>query len=573
MKKYPKTGIISALLYVVGAVLVANVLPLMYKAIVDIASANERSAQIAAELTEIIGMFIAIILAIQISFRAADFTIVYFQSNVLRDFAYQTFWHIHQHSYLFFSNNFSGALVTKAKRYLRSFETIHDRVIFSFLWSGAQVIGALAVMAFFVPAIAFAYSVWVIFYVALVLWFVRWKTPYDIIEAEADSDVTARYADTVTNALAIKMFASFGREKRAFRETVQEEEKKRRKAWNIHIIQIAINGFLFALLEIGIMSYAVYLWYQGEITVGTIVLLQAYVLATFNAMFQLGRAITETTKALADAKEMVEIFEEKPEVRDPEKPEVCRIREGKIEFRDVAFSYEKDQTDVFENFSLTIIPGEKIGLVGESGAGKTTITKILLRFSDISKGSVMIDGQDIRAIRQDDLRLAISYVPQEPVLFHRSLRENIAYGKSDASEEEIVEAAKRAHAHEFITKLPKGYETLVGERGVKLSGGERQRVAIARAMLKNAPILILDEATSSLDSISERHIQDALDELMRGKTTIVVAHRLSTIQKMDRILVMRNGKVVEEGVHSDLISRNGVYAKFWNEQAGGFLGE
>lgn len=235
------------------------------------------------------------------------------------------------------------------------------------------------------------------------------------------------------------------------------------------------------------------------------------------------------------------------------------------------FSYEKKQEDVLKDFSLTITPGEKVGLVGHSGAGKTTITKILLRFADISEGEVLIDGQSIQKIKQDDLRRKISYVPQEPMLFHRSLSENIAYGKPDASMEEIVAVAKKAHAHEFIEKLSKGYDTLVGERGVKLSGGERQRVAIARAMLKDAPILILDEATSSLDSVSERHIQEALAELMKGRTTIVIAHRLSTIQKMDRIIVMEEGGIVEEGKHEDLLARGGMYAEFWREQAGGFL--
>ena len=214
-----------------------------------------------------------------------------------------------------------------------------------------------------------------------------------------------------------------------------------------------------------------------------------------------------------------------------------------------------------------------MGLVGHSGAGKTTITKILLRFADVSHGVVSIDGQDIRSMRQDDLRRTISYVPQEPLLFHRTLKENIAYGKPDASDDEITAVAKKAHAHEFIKKLPKGYDTLVGERGIKLSGGERQRVAIARAMLKDAPILILDEATSSLDSISEKHIQEALGELMKGRTTIVIAHRLSTIQKMDRILVVENGHIVEEGTHQELVLSDGVYGAFWKQQAGGFIGE
>ncbi|TSC71664.1 MAG: ATP-binding cassette, subfamily B, bacterial, partial [Parcubacteria group bacterium Gr01-1014_48] len=228
---------------------------------------------------------------------------------------------------------------------------------------------------------------------------------------------------------------------------------------------------------------------------------------------------------------------------------------------------------VFNNFSLDIPSGERVGIVGHSGAGKTTITKMLMRFADISKGSIEIDGQDIRAITQDDLHNNISYVPQDPLLFHRTLRENISYSKPGATMKEIITAAKKAHAHEFISAFPDQYETLVGERGVKLSGGERQRIAIARAFLKQAPILILDEATSSLDSISEMYIQQAFNALMEGKTTIVIAHRLSTIQKMDRILVIEQGKIAENASHTDLIAKKGIYYSLWSHQAGGFIEE
>jgi len=239
-------------------------------------------------------------------------------------------------------------------------------------------------------------------------------------------------------------------------------------------------------------------------------------------------------------------------------------------FKDVFFEYNFNQ-DVLTNFSLDIAPGERIGIVGHSGAGKSTITKLLLRSNDVTSGTISIDGQDIRNVTQDDLRGVISYVPQEPILFHRPIKENIAYSKPNASNEEIIEVAKKAHADEFISRLSDNYDTLVGERGVKLSGGERQRVAIARAMLKDSPILMLDEATSSLDSVSESLIQDAFNELMKNKTTIVIAHRLSTIQKMDRIIVLNEGEIVEQGTHKELLEKDGVYADLWNHQTGGFL--
>ena len=247
-------------------------------------------------------------------------------------------------------------------------------------------------------------------------------------------------------------------------------------------------------------------------------------------------------------------------------------RRGEVKFNDVDFAYpEKTRSTLFKGLNFKIKPGEKVGLVGPSGGGKTTITQLLLRFMDVQDGEITIDGQNIAAITQSDLRSRIAYVSQEPILFHRTLAENIGYGNHEADQQVIEGIAKMANAHEFIAKLPKGYDTLVGERGVKLSGGQRQRVAIARAMLKNAPILVLDEATSALDSESEVLIQDALWKLMEGRTAIVIAHRLSTIQKMDRIIVLEDGQIVEQGSHKELLRKDGTYARLWAHQSGGFI--
>jgi ATP-binding cassette subfamily B protein len=303
-------------------------------------------------------------------------------------------------------------------------------------------------------------------------------------------------------------------------------------------------------------------------------LILSYTSSIVDQLFAFGNnSLRNYSRAFGDAVDMVDIVQEVPKILDPAKPEKVHMERGQVDFNRVTFTHDGADDALFDNFSIRIKPGEKVGLVGHSGSGKTTFTRLLLRFSDIQGGQILIDDQDITAVTQDALRSRIAYVPQEPLLFHRTIRENIAYGQDKVDARAVIAASKMAHADEFVANLPKGYDTLVGERGVKLSGGQRQRIAIARAMLKNAPILLLDEATSALDSESEVLIQDALWKLMEGRTAIVIAHRLSTIQRMDRIVVMDNGKIVEQGSHKELIAKDGAYAKLWAHQSGGFIDE
>lgn len=543
--------------------------PIIFKRIINLVS-NHTPAQVAGgDLYQTI-LFLAGCLTLAFIFgRSTQFAMARFQSLVINDLHNLSFEKLQGHSYLFFADHFSGALVNKSRKFVRAFEIMHDLLIQNF-WSCFVLLVAVFIVFFTeVPMIAFIFLFMAIVYVVMLYFTSKKKLIYDIEEAKADSRVTAYLADAITNILSTKSSSATTREIAGFKEVTEEEGRLRLRAWNYGNRQNAFQSAISMSMQIGVFFLTAKLWLAGSISTGIFVLVQSYSLTIGQYFWDLGMAMTRGTKALSDMKEMVDIMRETPAILDPMKPQKSKIEEGNIEFKNMTFDYGLEE--VFKNFNLKIKAGEKVGLVGHSGSGKSTITKLLLRFLDIQDGEILIDGQDIRKITQDNLREKISYIAQEPILFHRTIRENIAYGYPQATEAEIIESAKKAHAHEFITKLMHGYDTLVGERGVKLSGGERQRVAIARAMLKPAPILVLDEATSSLDSVSESYIQDAFGELMKGKTAIVIAHRLSTIQKMDRIVVLDKGKIAEEGTHKELLAKGGIYADLWNHQTGGFL--
>ena len=313
--------------------------------------------------------------------------------------------------------------------------------------------------------------------------------------------------------------------------------------------------------------------FNGKMEIAMAIFVLTYLQRVAAQIFELGSMLNGYDQALLEAAPMSEMLIKENLITDKEDAINLKKINPKIDLKDIEYKYSDSSANVIKKISLSITAGEKIGIVGHSGAGKTTITHLLLRFADVTGGQILIDGHDIRNITQKSLRKLIAYVPQEPMLFHRSLRENITYGNLKATDEQIWTAIKQANAYEFIKDLPNGIETTVGERGVKLSGGQRQRIAIARAILKDAPILVLDEATSALDSESEKLIQDSLNKLMKGRTSIVIAHRLSTIAKLDRIIVISGGRIVENGAHNELLKTNGIYAKLWNRQSGGFIEE
>ncbi len=549
----------------------AVIAPIFYKRIVDlISNGNTNRAFLSQPLFQNIFLLIGILPVAWFFGRATQFAVSKFQSTVIKDLHDFSFEKLQNHSYSFFADNFSGSLVSKSRKFVRAFELMHDILIDNF-WTSFVLFFSIFVVFFLqAPSIAFIFLSMSIIYIFIILLMSRKKVEYDLAETAADSRVTGYLADTITNVLSIKSSSALSKEVLGFKKVTGTEATLRLRAWYYGNKINAIQSGLSMIVQVIVTFVTAYLWLSGRISAGLFVLVQSYSVTIGQNFWDLGKATTRFTKAFSDMREMVDIFKKTPDVLDVPTPEKSKIKKGEIEIKDISFLYANG-TNVFNNFSLKINSGEKVGLVGHSGSGKSTITKILMRFIDISSGEILIDGQDIKKITQDDLRQSISYISQEPILFHRSIRENIIYSKPNASEMEIMEVAKKAHAYKFILELQKGFDTKVGERGVKLSGGERQRIAIARAMLKDSPILILDEATSSLDSISEFYIQEAFGELMKGKTTLVIAHRLSTIQRMDRIIVLDKGKIVEEGTHKELLKKNGMYADLWNHQTGGFL--
>ncbi|MBP9711532.1 MAG: ABC transporter ATP-binding protein [Candidatus Pacebacteria bacterium] len=558
--------------YLIGVVFNDIVQPLLFRRIIDLLSSGAAKDLVYSQAIHVLVVIFITTIIYNIGFRMGDYANAYFQSKTMKEMYDFTFSRILRHSYHFFSNNFSGSIVAKAKRFRKSFETFFDIVSFQIWFSLISLVGVVVVLFINAPTIAWVFLGWAIVYLLVTIFFIKKKIAYDSIEAEADSIVTGKLSDAVMNILNIKIFSADKSEEESFKLVTNDEELKRRRAWYLDNLQNIAKAIMMFSLQLTILFLSLRFWYLGKISVGTFIMIETYMISLFGILWTLGRSLARAVKSLTEMQEVVDIFDTPIDIKDSDKSEEMKIHKGHILFNNISFSYPGG-VDVLENFNLEIKPGEKVGLVGHSGAGKSTITKLLLRFTEISKGSIAIDGQNIQDITQNDLRSAIAYVPQDSILFHRNIKENISYSKPNTTEEEIIEVAKKAHAHEFISKLPKGYDTLVGERGVKLSGGERQRVAIARAMLKDSPILILDEATSSLDSISESYIQDAFEKLMKGKTTIVIAHRLSTIQKLDRIIVLDAGKIVEDGTHQELLARGGVYADLWNHQTGGFLEE
>ncbi len=475
-------------------------------------------------------------------------------------------------SMTFHNNRFSGSLTSAANKLPNAYIGFKSNFVWDVFPLILTVIYSIGVSAFICLPFAGILLAYVIIYMTVAIT-TYYKTRYvDENLADAENKQTGQLADSITNVVSVKSYARESFEKKRFGNATMRTKNAtfsvaKVSLWRNFSMNL-VNSITFAgLIVMIVMGHN---WFG--LGVASLVLLYSLSNSLLSNVWTINHILRSINKSLGDAKEMVKILD-MPFIIDDKTDKPLKISNAAIEFDNITFQHEKSRDKLFKNFSLEVSAGKRIGLVGVSGSGKSTLTKLLLRFDDVKDGAIRIDGQDVRDVTQASLRNAIAYVPQESSLFHRSIFENIAYGRPDATDEEVYEAARLANADEFIANLPDGYDTLVGERGVKLSGGQRQRIAIARAILKDAPILVLDEATSALDSESEALIQEALANLMEGRTSIVVAHRLSTIAGLDKIVVLNDGKIVEMGTHKELLAKNGEYAKLWNRQSGAFLDE
>ncbi|MEI8320633.1 MAG: ABC transporter ATP-binding protein [Alphaproteobacteria bacterium] len=514
--------------------------------------------------------YVALRTTVVFGFRVYEYIGIYIYPPLKRHLGKILMERMMQHSHQMYQNQFAGSLGNKMKDVISGVPDLVECIIDRFFAYGMAMLIAIGTLWTVNVKFALLLTVWIVVSLIVTLLFGWAGSKFNKAASEQSSKVVGTIVDTISNMMNVRLFAAIPQERKILNHELNHSVKAEqlRNGWFLKMF--IVLGISFVTYEGSTLFLLVKGFKEGHITAGDFALILSIGMSIAHCLWDTNKAIYISTKYYGQISQGLNVVLLPIDIQDKPGTEQLTITRGEIVFDKVKFQYD-DTQELFQDNSVIIKGGEKVGLVGYSGSGKSTFVNLILRLFDVKNGCILIDGQDIQEVTQDSLHEAIGMIPQDPVLFHRSLLENIRYGKLMASDAEVMQAAKRGHAHDFIENLPQKYEALVGERGVKLSGGQRQRIAIARAILKNAPILILDEATSQLDSVTEIDIQDSLWELMQGKTTIVIAHRLSTLLKMDRLMVFDQGKIVESGTHKELLAKKGMYKALWDAQVGGFL--
>jgi ATP-binding cassette subfamily B protein len=550
------------------ATLADLVIPIYAGRLVDAFTAADREAGLAASLTAL-AVIVSLGGAITLFRHVAFVAIVRMTQRMMREVAAEAFARVQRFSTDWHANNFAGSTVRKITRGIWSIDQFNDILLVALAPSLLVLVGSTVILTVYWPLMGLVTFLGSAAYVAITITAsLAWVAPAAHLSNAWDTRLGGALADAVTCNAVVKAFGAEAREEARLGWLIAKWGRRTTRTWMRSVWNNTFQNGALAILRAAVLGVAILLWWRAEASAGDAAFVLSMFFVIYGYLRDVGMHVADVQRAVNDLEELVDLHAQPIGVGDLPDARPIAISRGRIAFQDVTFHYEGHGRPLFEGLSVEIAAGERVGLVGRSGSGKTTFVKLIQRLYDATQGRVTIDGQDVAHATQASLRAEIAIVPQEPILFHRSLAENIAYAKPGASQDEIEHAARLANAHDFIAALPKGYATLVGERGVKLSGGERQRVAIARAFLADAPVLILDEATSSLDSESEALISQAIERLMAGRTTIVIAHRLSTVRAMDRILVFDRGRIVEQGDHATLLAReNGAYRRLFERQA------
>ncbi len=572
--RFYKFSLVAMTLLELGQAACQILIPKAVQRIIDAASSVTNAADVSVwtALAGPMKFFLLLNVGILLFSRASGALLVIAGPSLRRRVRNSLYRYLQGHSQRYFMGNFAGSLSNRISEVSMGVNHSLWTVMFDFWPVAVTLATSVALLAQVNTGLTLVLAGWALGYVLISYLLAMRCRVYARQFAAARSAVSGKIVDAVTNVMNSKLFAR-NRHERGYLSRYLDHEVRtaRRTFWFME----RMRWFQFVAtlsLQVGMIAYGARLWMDRTISVGSFAMVASLLLLVINDIRNLSRRFLEFFEYVGNITDGVGIIIRPHEIVDVPDASSLEVTGGEIRFENVDFTYAGGMK-VFRGLNLTIHAGERVGLVGFSGSGKSTFVNLILRLYDIQGGRILIDGQDIRRATQDSLRRNISMISQDPMLFHRSLFDNVRYGSLEATDAEVEGAARSAHAHEFIAALPQGYDSLVGERGVRLSGGQRQRVAIARAVLKNAPIFFLDEATSSLDSVTERHIQESIETLMQGRTAIVIAHRLSTIAHLDRIVVFHDGEVVEDGVHAELLARGGHYARMWSMQAGGFLPE